>query len=166
MEKRAAVLALALTFPLVLYGVPYAYAIATQSTYVVEKFQQIPKDTVYPSVVVDVVMCSTSSDFTQHFTTIHGPDVSIVDTVLLNSGQLYATTGDNPNGWRIDARNPNPSFDEALDVQIICQSAITVPAGIGVPQFGSLYVAIALGAALYFMLSRRFSGGPQRAAQA
>jgi len=41
---------------------------------------------------------------------------------------------------------------------------ITV-AGIGVPEFGSLYIAIALGAVLYFLLARRYSGRPTISAQ-
>src|SRR6267378_1605501 len=35
MERRAIILALALTLPLALYGVPYAYAVTTSSTYLV-----------------------------------------------------------------------------------------------------------------------------------
>jgi len=49
--------------------------------------------------------------------------------------------------------------------QVICQTPINV-AGIGVPQFGSLYVAIALGAVLYFLLSKRFAGRPSLSAKA
>jgi hypothetical protein len=46
-----------------------------------------------------------------------------------------------------------------MGLEIICQTPVTV-AGIGVPQFGSLYVAIALGAVAYFLMSRRFARTP------
>jgi hypothetical protein len=36
MEKRALILALALTIPLALYGIPYAYASVTSSDYVIQ----------------------------------------------------------------------------------------------------------------------------------
>jgi hypothetical protein len=53
----------------------------------------------------------------------------------------------------------NSAPGAVTEVYIICQSPITV-AGVGVPEFGSLYVAIALGAVVYFMLSRRFGRRP------
>jgi hypothetical protein len=52
-----------------------------------------------------------------------------------------------------------------LDAFAICQTPITV-AGIGVPEFGSFYVAIALGAVVYFMLSRRLARSPTISPQA
>jgi hypothetical protein len=52
-----------------------------------------------------------------------------------------------------------------MQLEIICQSAVTLPAGIGVPEFGSLYVAIALGAVVYFMMSRRFARRPTMSGQ-
>jgi hypothetical protein len=45
-------------------------------------------------------------------------------------------------------------------VDVVCQTPIAAVAGVSVPQFGSLYVAIALGAVAYFMLSRRFARTP------
>ena len=48
---------------------------------------------------------------------------------------------------------------------MVCQTPVTV-AGVGVPEFGSLYAAIALGAVAYFMLSRRLTRRPTLSAQA
>jgi hypothetical protein len=45
------------------------------------------------------------------------------------------------------------------EVYAVCQMPIAV-GGISVPEFGSLCVAIALGAVAYFMLSRRFARRP------
>jgi hypothetical protein len=47
--------------------------------------------------------------------------------------------------------------------EVICQTPLTV-AGIGVPEFGSLYVAIALGAVVYFVMSRRLARRPTMSA--
>jgi hypothetical protein len=51
----------------------------------------------------------------------------------------------------------------SVDVWVVCQTPITV-AGIGVPEFGSLYVAIALGAVVYFVMSRRLARRPTMSA--
>jgi hypothetical protein len=72
--------------------------------------------------------------------------------------QSIAQGGPPPNSWDVQV------IDKVLDgsaagAQVVCQTPIVV-AGIGVPQFGSLYVAIALGAVVYFMLSRRFARKP------
>jgi hypothetical protein len=48
-----------------------------------------------------------------------------------------------------------------MSMRAVCQTPVTV-AGVSVPEFGSLYVAIALGAVLYFLLARRFA--PTKAA--
>jgi hypothetical protein len=158
MEKRALVLALALTLPLALYGIPYAYAATTQSTYVVRGFLSIPANG-NNSIAL---RCSSPSDSTLHFAAAGGTaGVSVTEAIWLNSFGNAPATGDIPNGWEIFMHNPNNGIDDTT-VWIACQSPITV-AGIGVPQFGSLYVAIALGAILYFLLSRRFARGPTTA---
>jgi hypothetical protein len=64
------------------------------------------------------------------------------------------------NAWVVEASG----FSIDTTAQVTCQSPITV-AGIGVPQFGSLYVAIALGVVVYFILSRRYAGRPTISAQ-
>jgi hypothetical protein len=83
---------------------------------------------------------------------------------MLNSAGGVALTGANPNGWVIGLFNPDLGFS-FNGVQIVCQTPITV-AGVSVPEFGSLYVAIALGAVVYFILSRRITTKPTLSAQA
>jgi len=73
---------------------------------------------------------------------------------VLNSGGNLAQTGDLPNGWFYGVGGSGP-----YAIWAFCQSPITV-AGIGVPQFGSLYLAIALGAMVYFVLSKRIARDP------
>ena len=65
--------------------------------------------------------------------------------------------------WGIEVTNIG-SFNIDVNAVAVCQTPIIV-AGIGVPQFGSLYVAIALGALVYFMLSRRYVRRPTMSAQ-
>ena len=159
MEKRSLVLAAALTIPLLVYGIPYAYAATTttQSTYVVYKSLTVPAGSLNALVYVQ---CLNPSDFTQHFTTnpSNPTDIHVRGSWLLTSGGGKALTGDNPNGWAVNLQN-SYSGDLDAEVQIICQSPVTVSvAGIGVPEFGSLYVAIALGAVIYFALSRQRAG--------
>jgi len=157
MERRAFVLALALTLPLALYGIPYAYAVSTQSTYV-----RALQDQLSPGAAVnEFVLCSNPSDYTQHFTvgTPNAHSHFFFEGTLLTSSVAVAQNGDNPNGWRVGVRN-DESLAVDFVVQIVCQSPITLPAGLGVPEFGSLYVAIALGAVAYFLLARRFGRKP------
>jgi len=162
MERRALVAALAMTLPLALYGVPYVYASTTQSTYVINS------DLVFVSPMGHHnfhVGCSSPSDFTQHFAVASFAN-NVFPSVfgeLVNSGLNFPADGDVPNGWNVDVKNTD-SAPQSFKVQIICQSPITV-AGIGVPQFGSLYAAIALGAVVYFMLSRRIARRPTVSAE-
>jgi hypothetical protein len=164
MERRSLVLAAALTLPLLLYGIPYAYAAttSTQSTYVVAKAVTISGNTLNALVHLQ---CSNPADYTQHFTIYpdNPTDVHTRGSYLLTSTGATAGTGDNPNGWIIDVIN---SYSGDLDatVQIVCQSPVTVSiAGIGVPEFGSLYAAIALGAIAYFVLARRYGSSKMTA---
>jgi hypothetical protein len=157
-EKRAVVVALALTLPLALYGVPFAYAASTQTTYVVKLNQNVDRE------YIQIVKCLSPSDYTQHYS-VGSNDLNPVTTyaAILNSNGDFAGTGDIPNGWYIHIYNNN-GFTITFMLQIICQSPITV-AGIGVPEFGSLYVAIALGAVIYFMMASRFAGRPTVSAE-
>jgi hypothetical protein len=159
MERRGIVVALALTLPLALYGIPYAYA-STQSTYV--------EASPYTNVATGashtfILMCASPSDYTIRFAIDEGsgniPAYPNSNGVILNSaGSHILTNGDVPNGWEVTVQN-NYANTLGMGLEIICQTPVTV-AGIGVPQFGSLYVAIALGAVAYFVLSRRFTRRP------
>jgi hypothetical protein len=166
MERRALVVALALTLPLVTYGIPYAYAVSTQSTYIAESdFLNVAAGGYHTFIA----QCSNPSDYTQKFAIREGsdnfPSFPNVNGVLLNSvGNHLPSPGDVPNGWQVTVQN---TYSTAVQMQleIICQSAVTLPAGIGVPEFGSFYVAIALGAVVYFMMSRRFARRPTMSGQ-
>jgi hypothetical protein len=87
----------------------------------------------------------------------------IISPVPTISGATPTTTGQTPDGWFFQGVN-NDVNDNTASVWVVCQTPITV-AGIGVPQFGSLYVAIALGAVVYFMVARRFGRRPTISAQ-
>jgi hypothetical protein len=162
MEKRSLVLAVALTLPLLLYGIPYAYAATTtQSTYVVRATFPIMAGGALGLVIIQ---CASPSDFTQHYAVSNPEQFPVSGVNTINSAGLKTNTGDNPNGWLIEVHNLCTGSAFGITAEIICQSPITVTvAGINVPEFGSLYVAIALGAVIYFALSRQHSG--KRAAQ-
>jgi hypothetical protein len=146
-ETRALVLALALTLPLALYAIPFAYAVGTQSTYVVKTSPDLST-----GLGSAQAKCSSALDSTEHYGYTNQNIVTLLSVFPVNSGGSEVVTGDNPNGWRLIFSSAPGAVTE---VYIICQSPITV-AGVGVPEFGSLYAAIALGAVAYFMLSRRF----------
>ena len=91
-------------------------------------------------------------------------DPEFVSTFPTLGGNLLST-GQTPDGWEFEAGSiavGSPTFG---DVWVVCQTPVTV-GGVSVPQFGSLYVAIALGAVVYFMLSRHFTRRPAVSAQA
>jgi hypothetical protein len=148
MERRALVLVLALMLPLALYGIPYAYASTTSSSYLVSN---IGNGAVYAH-------CNTG-DYATGGGALVGDSANWIGesypVFWTGSNYLGIFTGQ-PNAWTASAHNPASDF---INMFVICQTPIVV-AGIGVPQFGSLYVAIALGAVVYFMLSRRFVKRP------
>jgi hypothetical protein len=154
MERPALVMALALTLPLAIYGVPYAYATVSSATYTVGNFFTVPAHStanLYDSV------CNSGD-----YVTGGGVNAAVGNGNEQVLGSI-ATRGDNPTAsppdrWTGIASNPSGISDEVF-VGAVCQTPITV-AGVGVPEFGSLYVVIALGAVVYFMLSRRFARRP------
>jgi len=145
MERRALLLALALILPLALYGVPYAYA-ATTSTY--EKFSS--QDSVPAGTYLLSATCNTGDYATGGGAGAGGPGGRV--NAL---GPIPAGDGLQPTGWGAQVTAAG-SGTFTIYVDAVCQKPITV-AGIGVPEFGSLYVAIALGAVAYFLLSRRIT---------
>ena len=161
MRRSALVLILAFTLPLAFYGIPYAYAAVAQTTDVVAGGPH----SVPPHGVFDMdIRCSSPSDSALHFftlTTVHiTPTITTTQSPLyaipIDSAGAFASTGDNPNGFIIGFVN---NFDASTDTVrgwIICQTPITI-AGISVPEFGSLYAAIALGAVVYSFLARRYT---------
>jgi hypothetical protein len=162
MEKRTVFLALALTLPLALYGVPYAYASVSSSDHVVRSTL-----TVSGGGVNNVnVLCpsgdyAVSGGYRTAGTGVSSSGVQAFPDIVSTfptSGGVPTTTGETPDGWRFDAGN-SALNEHAADVWVVCQTPITV-GGIGVPEFGSIYVAIALAALVYFMLARHFTRKP------
>jgi hypothetical protein len=168
MERRALVVALALMLPLALYGIPYAYAVTTAGQTTVVRATHTFNYLTDPNPYELLVHCPTGYYATGGGA---GQDLDTVDIGI--SGSLPAIGGSvdlgpaTPDGWVAFYNIANPSTNNGVDLQVlaVCQAPITV-AGIGVPQFGSLYIAIALGAAVYFMLSRRFTRRPTISMQA
>ena len=143
-NARPLALTLILTLPLGLYFVPYAYAAVTTTSYMVFAGNTTGN-------VVDV-HCNAGDYATG------GGSFAALNLVNSNpeiydfgTGTYSFATSGTPNAWHVAAGDTN------VAAWVVCQTPITV-AGIGVPEFGSLYVAIALGALLYFVLSRRFAG--------
>jgi hypothetical protein len=152
MERRAIFLALALTLPLALYGVPYAYAATTSSTY--EVFASNAPNT----NTVDV-HCN-SGDYATGGGGRGGSGPLQSTHPEKFDGTSYSDPGTGqPNAWGAWVFS-SPTGAQVF-VWVVCQTPITV-AGIGVPQFGSLYVAIALGAVAYFLLAKRYATGKSR----
>jgi hypothetical protein len=147
MERRALVLALALTLPLALYGVPYAYASQVSTSYTA-----LWHDVVLPNQTVTDVATCTSGDYV----TGGGWEGTARIVVYTSEAQPF---GPGPSLWKVTAHNIDGGISQQLVIVAVCQTPISV-AGIGVPEFGSLYVAIALGAVVYFMLSKRLNRKP------
>ncbi len=155
MERGALVFALALTLPLFLYGVPYAYAAQMSSAYTVSSLQSAPAG----SSGSATAMCSFGD-----YLTGGGFVYNNADPLVVTYSAPTLPFGANQDTWLVVVRNPDTVSSHSFYAVAICQKPITV-AGIGVPEFGSLYVAIALGAVVYFMLSRRFARQPAISAQ-
>ena len=160
---RQKTLTVVLVLPLLLYGVPYAYAAITSSTYVVEGGSSGgPKASVSGSV-----QCAAGDYATGGGAQVN-PQTSARAFVVASKPQFFDGTSfhdiptGQPNAWAGTVKTATGTATDPLevDVWVVCQTPIPVPAGIGVPEFGSLYVAIALGAVVYFLLSRRQAGRP------
>ena len=142
-------MALALTLPLAIFGIPYAYAATTTSTYEVITGYTLPVGT-----AEQVYSFCKPGDFA----TGGGYAAFVKVTFSEAYPRFDPNTGQTPTGWAVSVSNDLGSPSN-FEVEVVCMSPITV-AGVGVPQFGSLYVAIALGAVVYFMLSMRFARRP------
>ncbi len=152
MNLRALFVILALTLPLVLYGIPYAYAATSTSSYQVHNFVTIPND----STIHEVDAVCNSGDYAVGggYNTAVGNLNEVVFGAIPTTGASHSITG-TPDRWTALVKNSGSVSDE-IDVAVVCQTPLTV-AGIGVPEFGQLYVAIALGALVYFLIARRYS---------
>jgi hypothetical protein len=156
MQKRALVLALALTVPLALYGIPYAYAASVGQTTVILTSHTIAAGDVAP---IDLIANCPTGDYATGGGAGH--DLDTIALVPAFSGPTrggFPTFSGTPDGWygSFQFISATGLVGGVLEVFAVCQAPIVV-AGIGVPQFGSLYIAIALGAAVYFLLARRYA---------
>jgi len=168
MEKRAAILALVLTLPLALYGVPFAYALTAASNHYTNE-----RDFSFPALSSGTVSasCNLGDSATGGGYSLHAdyagqtPKFNVLTTGTGTFG--LSTHAPSQDTWYFEGINENnspvsPSVnagDATVAVYVVCETPVTV-AGVGVPEFGSLYAAIALGAVAYFMLSRRFARAP------
>lgn len=124
---------------MLLYGVPYAYASVTSSSYMVFAGNTLGN-------VADV-HCNAGDyatgggSFTAENLVNSNPEIYDFGT-----GTYSPATSGTPNAWHVAAGTSN------VAAWVVCQTPIAV-AGITVPQFGSLYVAVALAAVLYFALT-------------
>jgi hypothetical protein len=156
MRNKLAVIAIAiLAVPLALYFVPYSYAAVSSSDYVV-KSQII---LVAESQTGDGLSCNTG-DYavsggyhSNTFSDVPGGDTPIMYGSFPTVGGSDASGGQTPDGWAFEATNPSDVSGATFDIWVVCQTPITV-AGIGVPEFGQLYVAIALGALVFYLMGR------------
>ncbi len=150
---------MALTIPLMLYGIPYAYAATVGQTTIVSITHTIVSTDL---TSIDLQVNCPSGDYATGGSA--GTDLDTTNVVPTFSGPTVGGTvagSGTPDGWRAGFNFDSTSavtFDVGgvLELFVICQAPITV-AGIGVPQFGSLYLAIALGALVYFVMARRVS---------
>jgi hypothetical protein len=144
MEKRAIVLALALTLPLALYGIPYVHAIQTSSTYTAHVEVEATPGFSFGDATCNLGDYATGGGFDM-----------VSDGLNLHRSEAKPF-GPNPTQWEVTVKNPS-DVNKAYEVLVVCQSPVTV-AGVTAPEFGSLYVAIALGAVIYFVLARQYAG--------
>ncbi len=150
MEKRALAVALSLTLPLALYGIPYAYASTTSSSYTIDgPTSALTSGSGFQSMYA---ACNPGD-----YVTGGGYSGGVTTSLWVSNSE---PVGGVSWGIGVTYTGPGTIFVNAVAV---CQTPITV-AGIGVPEFGSLYAAIVLGALVYFMLSRRSVRRPTIAA--
>ena len=140
MNRNQKIFIIALAMPLLLYSVPYAYAATVSSTYVVSN--GVP---VSPQTEVDVAAYCNTGDYAT------GGGFYLTGVTGISS-EPYPVGASPPPAWEASAYNPSSTLSHFLTVYAVCQTPITV-AGIGVPEFGSLYAAIAIAAIAYFGLS-------------
>jgi hypothetical protein len=163
-RNQRMILVLALVVPLLSYGVPYAYATITSSAYTVKV-----QGTVFAGSFSDLsfVASCNSGDYATGGGVLTGTSTSSsvsVDTSMHiqastpAKGDKPAQPNDRPDGWYGVVFNSDSS-DHQFELFAVCQTPVTV-AGIAVPEFSSLYVAIALAALVYFMLARHFTRRP------
>jgi hypothetical protein len=165
MEKRALVVALILALPLALYGIPYAYAASIVTTYAMDGPTVLANPGIEGVAYADCKSgdVATGGGLYNNIHTSGSSPILMASEPTVFDGVAshdYARSGQTPNSWSIaEQSRSSDTSNLAFGAYVVCMTPITV-AGIGVPQFGSFYFAIALGAVLYFLMARRFAGRP------
>ena len=154
-NKAAIVVLTILVVPLAMYFVPYAYATSGQgNTYVVDGQLEASGD-----LAQGFAHCNSGDYSTGGGFNIDSSALQVEESAAAAGGGIIYG-GSSPNGWYVLVFDASGSASSAIDSQTyvfaVCQSPITV-AGMGVPEFGQLYLAIALGAVVYFLVARRYS---------
>lgn len=144
MRNKLAIVAIAiLAVPLALYFVPYSFA-ATSSTYLVTTTFSVSG----PGTGDGTASCNSGDYATGGGYGQIGAASSVEDFLPTPS-----VSGDEPTGYYLQVSTTG-TF--SFSVWAICQTPIAV-AGIGVPEFGQLYIAIALGALVFYLMGRYMS---------
>jgi len=144
MRRDLKVLILVLTLPLILYSIGYAYATVTTSTYVVVVHGTVPAG---GQLILEAF--ANAGDF------VTGGGYVASGVTVIQSNPMGWTVGPPPTpptSWLVNFYNEGASA-QSVTACAVCMTPVTV-AGIGVPEFASLYMAIALAACVYFALNR------------
>lgn len=151
-ERNEKIVLLALTVPLVLFSGTYTYAATMSSSYVVVTPGTVPPgSTTSPSSLIVQANCNGVDYATGGGWNSGNDPPTHPISMPTKGGAVIFTTGVTPNGWQVAFENTN-GISYGVSVYAVCQTPITA-AGLTVPEFGSLYVAIALAALLYFGLT-------------
>jgi hypothetical protein len=143
MKKDLKILVLVLLVPLMVFGTGYAYAQQTISSYINYSSVDVPAGQSSGAVIA---YCN-AGDFATG-----GSSAKEAGLIMDGSAPFPIALGATPQGWTASGVNPTGAPLQ-LTVYAVCMSPITL-AGIGVPEFGSMYMAIILAAAVYFALTR------------
>jgi hypothetical protein len=139
---------IALSIPVALFGVGYASAQQFATDYV--RVNSVPmkvSQTTIASVSCDPGDLPTGGEYQIH----EGGAVAGVGEA--NVFVVYGSPLGAPNTWTVVAFDHWQRDTLILEVYLYCMSPITV-AGIGMPEFGSIYIVIILAAAFYSVLTR------------
>lgn len=151
-DRKEKLTLLALTLPLVLFSGGYAYAAIMSSSYVVVVSGTVsPGSTSSPTALTLQADCNTGDYVTGGgWNSGNDPPTHPISMPTKGDATIF-TNGVTPDGWQVAFENTN-GISYGVSAYAVCQTPIT-SAGLTVPEFGSLYVAIALGALVYFGLS-------------
>ena len=147
MKNKIPIVMLAvLTVPLAMYFVPFSYAATTSSSYQVIG----PMTVVHQQEAKVAIAHCNAGDYATGggFNFVNGTGLELI----FSAGNAEFS----PDNWEVNVFNPTGG-DQDVQALAMCQTPISV-AGIGVPEFGQLYLVIALGAVVFFLIAR-YNGG-------